>query len=52
MIVFSAGNESKTYENPLCGDQSFESTLPAYDAAMAAKGGFITVAATTNDGSA
>ncbi len=50
VIVFAASNEGepgKVAINP-----SVESTFPAYDAALAAKGGFIVVAATTNDGSA
>lgn len=54
VIVFAAANESETYENPpyVAINPSLQSTFPAYDAAMAAKGGFITVVATTNDGSA
>lgn len=48
VIVFAAGNESESGNVAI--NPSLESTFPAYDAAMAAKGGFIAVAATTNDG--
>jgi subtilase-type serine protease len=50
VLVFAAGNESKPGNVAI--NPTLESTFPAYDAAMAAKGGFIVVAATTNDGSA
>ena len=48
VIVYSAGNESKPGNVAI--NPSLQSTFPAYDAAMAAKGGFIVVAASTNDG--
>ena len=48
VIVYSAGNESEPGNVAI--NPSVQSTLPAYDAAMAAKGGFIVVAASTNDG--
>lgn len=50
VIVFAAANESKV--DNVAVNPSVQSTFPLYDAAMAAKGGFIVVAATTNDGSA
>lgn len=50
VIVFAASNESMPGDVAI--NPSLESTFPAYDAAMAAKGGFIVVAATTNDGTA
>lgn len=54
VIVFAASNESAPEHAPtyVAINPSVESTFPAYDAAMAAKGGFIVVAATTNDGAA
>lgn len=54
VIVFAASNESAPENDPtyVAINPSVESTFPAYDAAMAAKGGFIVVAATTNNGAA
>lgn len=54
VIVFAASNESAPEHAPtyVAINPSVESTFPAYDAAMAAKGGFIVVAATTNNGAA
>ncbi|MBK5913112.1 S8 family serine peptidase [Rhodocyclus purpureus] len=48
VMVFAAGNEGR--DGKVAINPTLESTIPAYDAAMAAKGGFIVVAATTNDG--
>lgn len=44
VVVFAAGNNGRA--NP-----TSPATLPSYDAEVAAKGGFIVVAATNNDGS-
>lgn len=50
VIVFAASNEGKPGNVAI--NPSVESTFPAYDTALAAKGGFIVVAAATNDGTA
>lgn len=50
VIVFAASNEGKPGNVAI--NPSVESTFPAYDTALAAKGGVIVVAATTNDGTA
>lgn len=51
VLVFAAANES-SYPYYVAINPSVESTFPVYDAAMAAKGGFIVVASTTDDGAA